>query len=349
MPFAEIALKIIFSSLAVLLVTSFSFLLILISNRLLRVRADRKHNIHIENRGNCRSIYSLGVSSEDPGLRFSLFVKDVPLVKIQTPQPDAQEQAAPAQESPQADSPTPAPAKPASASSAAPSVNTGTAVKSGQKAAAKAGTIASLLGAIGQLLPGSLGAGLRAQSARARDVQTNTSRAVQAPQTMQNQVGAVSKESGKLVGAKPANSSLPAQSTHSRPLTQTTAIATSPGASASARPAQARPASAYLVQTPELAPAQAFDLTLKIGAAKKRYPAGSFAYIIESQQFALDFPEANSAPVRRQGVVHFEKIGIWRYWIPAFTNLLVLLAGSAALILVIIRIWQFSFSGVLYG
>jgi hypothetical protein len=349
MPITEIVLKIIFSSMTFLLLAAFSFILILLSNRLLRVRADRKHSIQIANHGNCRSIYSLAISSDQPDLRFSLFIKDVPLVEIQTAAPDAQEQATPAQANTPADSPAPAPVKTANAKPAAPSVNSDAAVKSGQKAAAKAGTIASLLGAIGQLLPGSLGAGLRAQSARARDVQTKTSRAVQAPQTMQNQVGAVSKESGKLVGAKPAKSSLPAQATHARPLTQTTAIATSPGASASSQPAQARPASGYLVQTPELAPAQAFDLTLKIGAAKKRYPAGSFAYIIESQQFALDFPEANSAPIRRQGVVHFEKIGIWRYWIAPFTNLLILLAGSAALILVIVRIWQFSFSGVLNG
>jgi hypothetical protein len=347
MPFAEIALKIIFSSLAVLLVTAFSFFLILISNRLLRVRADRKHNIHIENRGNCRSIYSLAISSDDPGLRFSLFARDVPLVEIQTPQQDAQEQAALVQASSPADSPSPAPAKTTGAKSTASSVNSDTAVKSGQKAAAKAGTIASLLGALGQLLPGSLGAGLRAQSSQARKVQTNTSRAVQAPQTMQNQVGAVSKESGKLVGAKPAKTSVSAQATHSRPLTHTTAFATSAGASA--QPGHARPASACLVQTPELAPAQSFDLTLKIGTTKKRYPAGSFAYIIESQQFALDFPEAGSAPVRRQGIVYFGKIGIWRYWIPTFINLFVLLAGIAALVLVIMRIWQFSFSGVLYG
>lgn len=349
MPLPEIALKIIFSSLAFLLLAAFSFLLILLTNRLLRVRGDRKHNIHIKNRGNCRSIYSLAISSDEPGLRFSFFVKDVPLVEIQNINADAQEQAAPAQESSQVDSPAPIPAKPASASSAAPSVNTGTAVKSGQKAAAKAGTVASLLGALGQLLPGSLGAGLRTQSSHARKVQTNTSRAVQAPQTMQNQVGAVSKESGKLAGARPTTSSVPARTAHSRPLTHTSAAATSTGAAASAQPAQARPGSAYLVQTPELAPAQSFDLTLKIGTAKRRYPAGSFAYIIESQQFALDFPEASSAPVRRQGIVHFGKIGIWRYWIPAFINLLVLLAGIAALILVIMRIWQFSFSGVLYG
>jgi hypothetical protein len=349
MPFVDITLKVIFSSLALLLLVAFSFILILISNRLLRVRADRQHNIHIENRGNCRSIYSIAISSDQPALHFSLFIKDVPLVEIQTPNLDTQEQVIPAQVSSQADSPVPASAKTANAKPATPSVNSDAAVKSGQKVAAKAGTLASLLGAIGQLLPGSLGAGLRAQSARAREVQTNTSRAVQAPQTMQNQVGAVSKESGKLVGAKSEKSSVPAQATHSRPLTQTTTIATSPRASASARPAQINPASGYLVQTPELAPAQSFDLTLKIGTAKKRYPTGSFAYIIESQQFALDFPEAGSSPVRRQGIVHFGKVGFWRYWMPTFASLIILLVSLATLIWGVMRIWQFSFSGVLNG
>jgi hypothetical protein len=341
MPFAEIAIKIIFSSLAVLLVTAFSFLLILISNNFLRVRADRKHNIQIENCGNCRSIYSLAISSDQPDLRFSLFIKDVPLVEIQAFTPDTQEQAAP----------VPAPAKTTGTKPAASTINSDAAIKTGQKTAAKAGTIASLLGALGQLLPGSLGAGLRAQSSQARQVQTKTSRAVQAPQTMQNQVGAVSKESGKLVGAKPAKSSAPARTTHSQPSTHTATAATSPGASASAsaQPAHTYPASACLVQTPELAPAQAFELTLKIGTTNKRYPIGSFAYTIESQQFALDFPEASSIPVRRQGIVHFEKIDTWRYWVPPFTNLVIFLTSIAAVILVIVRIWQFSFSGVLYG
>ena len=203
MPSPELILKILFSLLALFTLSALFFFLIFFSNRLLRVRADRKHTIRLENRGNCRSMYTLTVSSNEPTLRFSLFLKSVPLVEVRETTPDVEQSFWVIADAHSADSPAPAPAKGTAPGSRAPSVNTGSAVKGGQAVAAKAGTVASLLGAIGHLLPGSLGAGLRAQSARAREMQTGTSRAIQAPQAIEGRMGAVQKESGKLAGAKP--------------------------------------------------------------------------------------------------------------------------------------------------
>jgi hypothetical protein len=238
-------------------------------------------------------------------------------------------------------SPQSASAKTPDATSGPATVKPAAALKTGQATAAKAGTVASLLGALGRLLPGSLGAGLRAQSAQAREMQVGTTRAIQAPQVAKNQIGAVQKESGKLVGApqKGAGSS-PARSAHSQPASNMVAAKPGAGASGVARIRSAAPMAGYRFQSPELEPGQAIDLTLRIGTNAKRYPVGSFAYRIESQQIALDFPEAVSEPVRRGGVTHFRAVGIWRYWLPAFASILLVLLSAISLVYAYLLIWQ---------
>jgi hypothetical protein len=341
MPSPELILKILFSLLALFTLSTLFFFLIFFSNRLLRVRADRKHTIRLENRGNCRSMYTLTVSSNEPALRFSLFLKDVPLVEVHEISPDAEQSSGFMADTHSANSPAPAPVKGTAPGSGAASLNTGTAIKSGQAVAAKAGTVASLLGAIGHLLPGSLGAGLRAQSARAREMQTGTSRAIQAPQAIEGRMGAVQKESGKLAGAKPqapntAKSSPARAAQSSQKVVQPPSAAASSGAFTAAHPATE---AAYRAQTPELAPGQAFDLTLQIGTSTKRYPVGSYDYTVLSQQVALDFPDVISDPVRRHAVAHFGTVNPWRYWLPSFVSILLVLTSAVSLIYAYMLIW----------
>ena len=345
MPSPELLLKIFFSLLAFFIIGALFSVLIFVSVKLLRVRADRKHTLRIENRGNCRSMYTLSVSSSEPVLRFSLFAQGVPLVEVQDVVADEEEfpEFVP-DVAPSASSLAPAPAKGPATTTKAASVNMDSATKAGQSTAAKAGTVASLLGSLGQLLPGPLGAGLRAQSAQARGLQTGTSRAVQAPQVVQGRVGSVQKESGKLVGAKPAASkqtaSNPARAAHSQPVTNTSAARTGSGASAAAR-AQATAADrSYRVQTPELAPGQSIDLTLQIGTHAKRYPVGSYAYAVQSQQIALDFPDISSEPIERNGVTYFKPVAGWRYWLPGFASILLVLLSVIFLTYFYLLIWQ---------
>lgn len=345
MPSVEIILKILFSLLALFTLSALFFFLMFFSNRLLRVRADRKHTIRLENRGNCRSMYTLTVSSNEPTLRFSLSLKDVPLVDVHKTTLDTEQSSDFIADAYSPVSPAPAPIKGAAPGSGAPSVNAGAAVKSGQAVAAKAGTVASLLGAIGHLLPGSLGAGLRAQSARAREMQTGTNRAIQAPQAIKGQMGAVQKESGKLAGAKPGAPNAAKSNPAARPAQSSQKVMQPPSAAAGSGAFTVAPPAAemaYRAQTPELAPGQSFDLTLQVGTTAKRYPAGSFDYTVLSQQVALDFPDVISDPVRRHAVTHFGRVSPWRYWLPSFVSILLVLISAVSLIYAYMFIWQWA-------
>jgi hypothetical protein len=345
MPFPEISLpelpvKIFLSLLVFFVVLAGFFLLTFISSRILRVRLDRRHTLRIENRGNCRSMYYLDVSSPEPSLRFALFASGVPLVEVRD-EVDEVSDFVP-EEIAAADSPAPAlSSKPAGSSSKPPAVNTASAAKTGQAAASKAGTVASFLGALAGLLPGSLGAGMRAQASNARGIQTGTQRAIQAPQAAQSQLGAAKKEGGKLVGAKPA----PSPSGAPRPISagqsnQTVNASTGSGALAVSRVFAVSESNSYRVQSPELGPGQTIDLTLEIGSRAKRYPAGSFAYTVESQQFAPDFSDVVVEPVQRGGVIHFKQVSVWRYRLPVFVNILLFLLGVFSLVSIYLFIWQ---------
>lgn len=345
MPFPEISLpelplKIFLSVLVFFIVLAGFFLLTFITSRILQVRLDRRHILRIENRGNCRSLYYLDVSSPEPALRFALFAKGVPLVEVRD-----EEEESPVfvpEEVVAADSPAPAsPPKAAGSTPRPPAVNTASAVKTGQAAASKAGTVASFLGALAGLLPGSVGAGMRAQASKARSVQTGTQRAIQAPQAVQGQLGAAKKEGGRLVGAKPADT----RSGVSRPLSagqsnRTVSASAGSGASVVSRVYAVSESNSCRVQSPELGPGQAIDLTLEIGSRAKRYPVGSFAYSVESQQFAPDFSDVVAEPVQRGGVIYFKPVSAWRYGLPLFVNILLFLLGAFSLVSITLFIWQ---------
>ncbi len=338
MPALEVVLKVLLSVFAFFTMSAIFLALIFLANHLLRVRADRKHTIRLENRGNCRSMYFLSVTSAEPSLRFSFFLRNVPLAEVVEPEAEPDDFVESPVDLPAASAPSPAAAKNGSGTAVTPSINTASATKTGQAAAAKAGTVASFLGGLGQLLPGSLGAGLRASSAQARGVQSSTSKAVQAPQTLKNQVGAVQKDGGRLVGAKNSpKAASPARSVRQK------AVYTAPAGSASGKEKANRQTSGlggYRVQTPELAPGQFFDLTLQVGKTTKRYPAGSFAYLVQSQQVALDFPDLAAEPVQRNAVIHFGSIGAWRYWLPGAASFFFVLLGLVSLVYAFLLIWQ---------
>lgn len=330
MPTLEIAIKIALSAFAFLALSIVFFALILISNRLLRVSADRKHILRIENRGNCRSVYFLTVSSAEPALRFSLFLKDVPLAQVNEPVADSVSQAAP-EEMVQAQPPQPASVKGSNGNPSAQGFKPDGALKSGQAASARVGTLASLLGSLGQLIPGPIGAGLRARAGQAREMQTGANRAIQAPQTMKNQVGQIQKDGGRLTGNKPGSEkSAPARTNHSQPLTKVSKTVAAFGGGAVLN----------RFQTPELDPGQAFDISLRIGTYAKRYPAGSFGYLVRSEQVALDFPDAVGEPFERSGFVFFGEIGAWRYWLPRLASFFFVFLGLFLLFIAQTLIWQ---------
>jgi hypothetical protein len=321
--------KVLFSALSFAAVLTACLAVVWAARLILRVNADRRHTIRLENRGNCRSYYLLSFYSEEPSLRFSLSYagKELPQVIAQPEEP--QPEASLAEARPSAGRPGPAkPVPPVSQPSAA--------MKTGQAAAAKAGTLASLLGGLGRLLPGSLGASLSARSAQARSVQIGTNRAMQAPQAIKGQVSAIQRDGSRLAGGKPAAPAQPPV----RGAGRTSGVAAptpEPGLQVHAVPGSW---GLCQFQTPELAPGQALDLTLRIGTRARRYPAGSFAYRVISQQVAPEFPQDVIAPVSRGGVAAFPVIGAWRYWLPGLVSVVFVLAGLVSFIYLYLLIWQ---------
>jgi hypothetical protein len=328
----ELLTKIFYSLLAVVMIAGAFLGLVLASRRFLSVQLDRKHTIRLENRGNCRSQYYIQVSSPEPQLSFSLMIGKVPLAEVREPEQEAE---MPLQEEPLAQTdPEPATVKGSNPQPGAAASNAG---KTAKAAAAKAGTLASLLGALGQILPGSLGAGLRARSAQARDMQVGTNRALQAPKTLQNQANAIKNDSSKLAGKKPSKTQFAASRQGVGPRKLTVA---SKGTSAASPSERKDVPGDILYESPELDAGKSFDVTLKIGAKTKRYPSGSFAYTINSEQVALDFPEISSESVSRSGVVHFPAVSGWRYWLPSLAIVLLVLLSFISLAYVYLLIWQ---------
>ncbi len=326
-------LKIAYTLIAFSVILVAFFLLGLASHRLLRVRLERQHVIRLENRGNCRSLYYLSVSSSEPSLGFTLRNGKIDLVAL--PDEAGNETTS---------SPPTSPGARADLSSAAVKANHATpqqtavsAAKTGKAAAAKAGTLASLLGALGRILPGSLGVRLRANAAAAREMQLQTNRAIQAPQTAQNQVNDVQREGNKLLGAKaPAPRLVAGQSQPAK--RQATATGSGWGG---ALQNDEKPRNAiYRAQSPEMEPGTSLDLSLVISAKTKRFPCGSFAYTLESQPIALDFPEAHGQAEQRSGVVHFPPVPGWRYWLHHLAIFLLIALAVFAFGYAFLLIWQ---------
>jgi hypothetical protein len=223
--------------------------------------------------------------------------------------------------------------------------------KAAEKVVAKSGALASLLGTVGGLLPGSLGKSLKEQSAMVRVAQSKTKDVSQKPQEMQRKLDQMQKDSGKL-GMKTPNVALPQAGqaampeptqTFSTGQVQTTAVPT--GTGNQPQPAVAAPVRSAAAQvkkfyrTSEADSEETLQLTLQISSKSRIAPEGSFLYTVKSQQVPLEKFDKEIAPLSRQGIVHFESIGKWHYWLPNLLSFFVVLSGLAAIGYSIYRIW----------
>ena len=314
----------------------FILLAILIS-RILKVKRDREHTIRLTNRGNFESYFFLSVAAPESSLRFGLSLNGVPLVPIQVaaePQQASSQTASVQPRSNQAQ--TPAPAAQASSGQQKPAINAGGAVKAGKAAAGKVGAMGTFLGTLGSLIPGPMGASLRARSAALTQTQGNALAAIQAPVNAGHDLDSLKSQSGQLANVKPAaagqapaKGALPAQSG----TTQTSAVTTSGPIADSPIPPSFQPRQnakkiaapgGYVVQTQPLEPGADTLLVLKIGSQKSRYPEGTFGYTLKSLQQPVENLTGEPLPVVKQGVISFPHIAAWHYWLAPALNTIIL-------------------------
>lgn len=318
---ASTALKIFWTIVLILVVGGVGLLVANWVKRVVRVRADKKHSFKLVNKGNIPSLYHLSVRSTQPELTFACFYNNIPLVPVFEEVAEELVTEVVQETTQQA-----AKAKKKDKSGA---VKPDDALKAGKSVAAKSGVAASLLGTLGSLLPGKLGAGLKEKADLARNVQMKTAKVTQAPQAVTNKMDAVKSTSGRL-GVKSSEKDNKSQGNE----TGTIAAAASLPSNQvviSVKDAQVDGSHAMkqrdtgLVQTRELGSGEAIMLTLKIGSTKKRYPVGSFNYFIRSQQVPVDGRFDNPAPFSKTGTVYFKPISNFRYLIPIIGSSLVLL------------------------
>jgi hypothetical protein len=339
MDWSQLVLKLLMTGIAFLILFSLCVALVIGLHRALSVKHERKHELKLTNRGNFLSLFYLSVTSVEPALSFEFLLNGIPLAAappLDDPELEVSEPAFSADPLSAGQPAKSASAGPQKSDQKKPALVPAGAVKGGQAVAAKAGGIASLLGTLGALLPGSMGSGLRSQSAALRETQSNTLSAVQAPVNAQRRVDSLQQESGRMAGVKPA--AAPLQAKGSKPAVGSAAPRAQSVHSRLVGPRDVSPVE-YLVQTQPLEPGETLSLVLKIGSLKKRAPAGTFAYLVKSQQLPVEKLSGEPVPVLKHGVVNFPRVEIWRYWLAPVTNTLIIATLLFASIFVFRMIW----------
>ncbi|OQY36226.1 MAG: hypothetical protein B6243_03680 [Anaerolineaceae bacterium 4572_5.2] len=309
--------------------------------RLLLVKGDREHTITLTNRGNLQSFYQLQVEATEPLLSFKFFYDGIPLAGV--PEPvlqeveEGEEAAAPEDEH----TPEPPAAQPASGKSKAssPGASVDKTAKKGQAAASKVGLVASFLGALGSLIPGGAGRKLSKQGAAARSVQTGTIKAAQAPKSMKRKTDAV-KGSGSKLGMKTSSGGSTTRNGAAAPEIQEGVVAPPPAQKTTSKIEVIEHWLHNCVQTKDVDPGESILLTLRIGSQKKRYPKGSFVYVIHSQQVPLEEVDVEVPLVSTRGTVYFKPISWWRYWLPTLAVLAIVLATLLSFYYYLAVVWH---------
>lgn len=307
--------------------------------KVLFLKLVKLHTINLTNTGNVSGFYNLKAESQEEFLQFIFLMNKVPLPIVDIPistRDDGARQTTGYQAVRQKTGNTP---QQSQAAQGKPAVNASKLLKGSEKAVAKTGAAAGLMGMLGSILPGELGKSMKQQGAALRNVQTKSKMAMDKPKEMQRKVDSVQQQSGRLAGK-----ALPGQ-TSSSPVKYSTATTSSTSELKQTveisdhQQADLTPVEQYY-QTRQINPGESIKLDLKISAHKKRYPDGSYSYKVISQQVPEGSFERSPQAVTKQGVVNFGQIKRWHYWLPSF--LTVLLASGLALIAsyAVLLVWR---------
>ena len=295
--------------------------------RKLRVEADIDHKLKLVNMGNSRSQYYLAIKKAPPNLSFTFLVGDTPLAPVFNEEEILEEEVRGKVE--RVNTPSQVAENAPKDKSKAVAVKPDGALKTGKAVGEKSGVLANVLGTLGGILPGSLGKGLQKQAGKARDVQAKTAKATQAPQSAQRKMDSLKQSGGKLGVKKSKNEEnlRPSSGAGTRAGRKfepsNPSVVSSPPANNVV--IKRKKIVADFVQTKDIEPGEGLLLILRVGKREKRYPVGSFGYTIVSQPMPLNKKLGEVSPTLRNALVDFEKISVWRYWMPFLSGVFVLL------------------------
>jgi len=311
--------------------------------RSLRVEADQLHTLRLANHGNAVCQYHLSVKTTAPNLKFTLFSDGIPLAPVfEEIEEEVVEERAVVKEDAKKASSVSAVNTSAQSATKTEAPNTDGALKAGKDVSVKSGVLANLLGTLGSILPGSLGASMKGAAGSARKVQSTSAKAVQAPKSAQRKMDSMKKSGGRLgvkaedapvggVGKPKAGgrrtSNKREQAEFSRPMRDVV------------KTIKRTVEKIGVVQTVDLNPGENLFLTLEISKQSKRYPSGSFGYSLESLPVPLNKRLGNAPLAVKSGVVHFETIARWRYWMPGLSVTFYLLLLAVLAYYLLLFIW----------
>jgi hypothetical protein len=330
--------KILLSGAVVLGLVITCVISLIIIRRLFRVTVKREHTLRLINEGNVRSVFRLSFESTRPDLTFQLFVNDIPLAVVIQPAPvvrpvEAQKvQSGTEQRQANQKQKSTSPQTTQGGGNPVQGIN-----KSGKAVADKTGTAASILGTLGGLIPGSAGKALKEQAAAARNVQMKTNETMRMPEQTLQRVDSLNRSSSKMGLETPKfalpDSHLPAPGSQ-QPVLNSVTPTTQPFQSPLSKTLDR-----YTVQTPEIGPGETILLNLRIGSKQRRVPEGSFLYLIRSQQVPIERQFKEPAPYLKQGIVHFDPVQTWHYWMPGVISWLVALSVMVTMVYIMALIW----------
>ncbi len=341
---ARLALILLVLLLAIIAILFIFFLLRLIVNWQKR-RCQRRIQVEVANQGNIAGPYGLRASDPAGLLRFQFRLNGTPL-PIWSPSPSPSEPEVmtyieapqPVEVAQAASSPAPVSTtnKPANLPGAANSL--AGAQQAADRAMGAGSLVADILGAVGSLLPGSMGNSLRNTAGQIRSTQVSVGQTTRAPIQMVNTAkrlpGQVSKVApGAIPAAKVTPALPPAQtaSTGTGPVSVTTpasrpvlaAVNAPPQAKSKAKAAE-RPSGPTWMETPLVPPGQTLICELLIDPIN-HYRSRDYDFVVTSA--ALE--QAESASVPEEGQVYVKGIS----WLARLWPAVLAAAAIAAIVL----------------
>jgi hypothetical protein len=279
-------------------------LLLVLGWSLLPAKPRKNFIIELANDGNVRSNYQLTITPVSDEIDYQLSrdgARLTPLaVELDAAQTQPEESADPvAAGNPASRS---APLQKREPKPAADSVRN--AAASGKRATGLVGALATFFGILGSILPGKLGSGLKARSASLRNAQSSATRTMQAPAMAKSRASAL-RSAGSRISGKSSD----------QPKGQETALPESDRKEKrSASKDKSAPPKPTFFRTllEDVAPGDALSLDLLVVQRKGRPPESGFALSFESLQQPHEETESSLAPVRRQAVVNYDPIPVWR-------------------------------------
>ncbi|MCE1255462.1 MAG: hypothetical protein LWX83_18180 [Anaerolineae bacterium] len=352
-------LRFLLTSVTILFLFGICLFVLILLQRWLKIKDEHVHQISILNDGNVTSYYRLIVESPEKALKFLISMYDIPLGEINLPaQPeeDVLPDTNPAVSQPititKPQTISSLNNKPKTPDKSTPEHQDALkkANQTGKAVAEKSGALASFLGTLGSLIPGSAGKALKEQAEKARAVQSNTNKTMQMPEDAQTKVKSLQKDSSKLgAGNKEAPKDIPKPNEKGKNIAAKTN--TDPQVKQQVQVEQANTQTAgivhaqpilkgpYCVQTDAVTPGEEINLTLKVTSKSNRLPEGSFLYTIKSRQIPVEKLDQEAPLVISQGLVHFKPVASWRYWLPYYLNGTVIMVGLLAVIYFLTLIW----------